>query len=94
MWPFGRSLTAPDDLRRLNQLVEDVESLKRRMGSLVEDVDEYFAKINKARQRVVKEERDAQAAGGRAVAGGAVGGGEVPREVLKAQLRARMRAGG
>jgi len=92
MWPFGRSVTAPDDLRRLNQAVEDVESLKRRMESLVVDLDEFYAKANKARQRVVKEERDAARAGG-AVGGGEVGGAEVPRELLKAQLRARMRRG-
>jgi hypothetical protein len=92
MWPFGRGVTSENDLRRLNLVVEDVESLKRRMEALVVDLDEFYAKANKARQRVVKEDRDAARVAG-AGSGGAVGVGEVPREVLKAQLRARLRHG-
>lgn len=90
MWPFKRSLTAPDDLRRLEAVEEKVESVLRRMTSLMEDVDEYFTKINKARQRVVKEERDALKAGS-VVAAEA---GPVDRAVLKAQIRQRLTRGG
>ena len=85
-------MTSENDLRRLNLVVEDVESLKRRMESLVVDLEEFYAKTNKARQRVVKEDRDAARLGGGA-GGGDVGVAEVPREVLKARLRARMRQG-
>ncbi len=90
MWPFRRSLTAPDDLRRLEAVEEKVESVLRRMTSLLEDVDEYFAKINKARQRVVKEERDAAKAGGL----GAAQDAPMDRATLKATLRARLGRGG
>lgn len=91
MWPFTPRQLPEDDHRRLNQVVESLESLSRRMTSLAEDVDEYFAKINKARQRVVKEEKDAARAGS-AVAGGPVGVGSVPGPgMTKDELRQRVR---
>ena len=90
MWPFGPYKAAPDDRKRLDALEEKVESLTRRIGSLIEDVEEFYAKVNKARQRVVKEDRDA----GRA--GHPVGVAELPpvvtsKESLRAQMRARIR---
>lgn len=81
MWPFGPSKIAPDDLRRVDVLEEKVESLTRRHASLIEDLEEFYSKVNKARQRVVKEDRDA----GRVA-------GMVPetREMQKARLRATL----
>lgn len=96
MWLFRRPEQPEDVRRQLRDHTERLESLERRYGSLVADVEEFYAKVNKARQRVVKEERDAAAASGGkgGGAGDPVGVAELPREVLKAQLRARMRAGG
>ena len=95
MWPFGRSKIAPDDLKRLDRLEERVESYERRQAAVLEDVDEYFRKINKARQRVVKEESDAAKGGSGSGAGGAMALGTMPmsRDSLKSQLRARLRGG-
>lgn len=59
MWPFGSRKIAPDDLVRLTSVEEKVESLTRRYESLCVDLEEFYAKVNKARQRVVKEDRDA-----------------------------------
>jgi hypothetical protein len=84
MWPFSKPTTTEDVSKRLNRLEEETESLRRRFSSLVEDVDEYFRKVNKARQRVVKEERDGEIRT------------EVPlnetREQQKARLRQQLRA--
>lgn len=88
MWPFSRPKIAPDDLGRLVLLEEKVESLGRRFAALVEDLEEFYAKVNKARQRVVKEERDA------AKRGEQESDFPVSREAQKAAIRARMRAGG
>lgn len=83
MWPFSPRTTSEDVSKRLNRLEEDTESLRRRMTSLVEDVDEYFRKVNKARQRVNKEERDESVRS-------AVPENET-REQAKARLRSQMR---
>lgn len=95
MWPFGRYRLPEDDRRQLRECTERLESLERRFAALSEDVAEFYAKVNKARQRVVKEERDAQASGAGAGQRGAVGVDEVPmtREMQKAVLRARLRNG-
>lgn len=91
MWPFGQPKIAPDDLRRVRELEERVSRFERQLAAVLEDIDEYFRKINKARQRVVKEDADVGRAA--AVGRGAVGVAEVPpsRETLKAQLRAKLR---
>ena len=83
MWPFGPSKIAPDDLRRVDLLEEKVESLTRRHAALIEDLEEFYAKVNKARQRVVKEDRDAARAQPMDT--------EESREVTKARLRASLR---
>lgn len=67
-------------------LEEKVDSLHRRFAALMEDLEEFYSKVNKARQRVVKEERDA-------IRKGEGPAGPVTRDELKAQLRARMRTG-
>lgn len=79
---FWSRKVAPDDLKRVDRLEEQVESILRRLESMLVDLEEFYAKTNKARQRVVKEDRDAA---GRA--------GALPetREMAKAQLRARFR---
>lgn len=95
MWLFGRQKIAVDDLRRLTELEDRVNRYERQLAAVLEDVDEYFRKINKARQRVVKQDADAASTQG-SVAGGAVAVGAVPsvsRAVLKEQIRARMRSG-
>ena len=81
MWPFGAPKIGSDDLRRVDLLEEKTESLTRRMASLMEDLEEFYSKVNKARQRVVKEDRDA----GRMA-------GMVPetRDMQKARLRATL----
>lgn len=88
MWPFSKPKIAPDDLRRVDRLEEQVESLTRRMHSLIEDLEEFYAKVNKARQRVVKEDRDAARNGQPQLPFGGT------REEQKAALRAQLRAGG
>jgi len=81
MWPFGPRPIAQDDLKRVDLLEEKTESLTRRMANLMEDLDEFYAKVNKARQRVVKEDRDASRL---------VGAADESREQTKARLRANM----
>jgi len=83
MWPFGSRKIAADDLKRVDLLEEKVDSLVRRYASLVEDLEEFYAKVNKARQRVVKEDRDAARTGHSDV--------EDSRDVIKARLRASLR---
>lgn len=78
---FWHRKIAPDDLRRVDVLEEKVDSLTRRHASLLEDLEEFYAKVNKARQRVVKEDRDASR-----VAGGV----EETRDMAKARLRATL----
>lgn len=86
MWPFSRPKISPDDLGRLVLLEEKVDSLGRRFNALLEDLEEFYAKVHKARQRVNKEERDALRTGSTATA--------LTREEQKAQLRAQLRTGG
>lgn len=81
MWPFGPSPITGNDLKRVDLLEEKVESMARRMASLLEDVEEFYFKVNKARQRVVKAESDAARAPGFA---------DESREQQKARLRANM----
>lgn len=81
MWPFGHRSIAPDDLKRVDLLEERTESLTRRMAALMEDLDEFYSKVNKARQRVVKEDRDALRLGGDAPESAAM---------AKARLRATL----
>jgi len=88
---FSRKIAA-DDLKRVDRLEEQVESLTRRLESVMVDLDEFYAKVNKARQRVVKEDRDAARGAGSPLAV-ADGGQSVSREALKAQLRERIRSG-
>jgi hypothetical protein len=88
MWPFAPSRMAEDDHRRLNKVVEDVESLSRRFASIVEEVDEYFRKVNKARQRVVKEDADAKTRGEAAPTPG-----ELTKDVLRQRVRLTRREG-
>lgn len=59
MWPWSRPEQPEDVRKQLREDRERIESLERRMGSLVQDVEEFYAKVNKARQRVNKEDRDA-----------------------------------
>lgn len=87
MWPFIRPRISPDDLGRLVILEEKVDSLTRRFAALMEDLEEFYSKVNKARQRVVKEEADARRKGEQVPEG-------LSREEQKARLRARLRAGG
>lgn len=79
---FWHRKIAQDDLRRVDLLEEKVESLTRRHASLIEDLEEFYAKVNKARQRVVKEDRDA---------GRVAGDVHETREQAKARLRATLR---
>jgi len=81
MWPFGPRPIAQDDLKRVDLLEEKTESLARRMANLMEDLDEFYAKVNKARQRVVKEDRDASKL---------LGASDETREMTKARLRANI----
>lgn len=85
MWPFSRPRISQDDLGRLVLLEEKVDSLGRRFAALLEDLEEFYSKVHKARQRVNKEDRDAQRNGH----------GELPltREQQKALLRANLRQG-
>jgi len=85
MWPFGARTLPEDDHRRLNRLTEDVESLQRRFASIVEEVDEYFRKVNKARQRVVKEDADREKSASAVNTTGSLVG------LTKAELRQRVR---
>ena len=79
---FSPKISA-DDLGRVNRLEEAVESLQRRLESMCVDLDEFYGKVNKARQRVVKEERDAARMGPVSP--------EMDRAVMKSQLRLRKR---
>lgn len=88
MWPFKRSITAPDDLRRLEAVEERTQSLHRQMAALLVDLEEFYAKVNKARQRVNKEERDASA---RAVLPDL---SQLSPEAQKAELRRRIKGVG
>jgi len=81
MWPFGPSPITQNDLKRVDLIEEKLESMSRRMVSLIEDVEEFYFKVNKARQRVVKAESDAAKAPGFA---------DETREMQKARLRANM----
>lgn len=83
MWPFGHQKIAPDDLKRVNILEEKVDSLMRRMHSMAEDLEEFYAKVNKARQRVVAAEKRESAHPGEPV--------EESRAVMKERLRRNIR---
>lgn len=83
---FWRRKIAPDDLQRLDALEERVARFERQQAALLEDVDEYFRKINKARQRVdAQERRDGSGAE-------SFGDMNQPAEVRKAALRKLLRA--
>ena len=89
---FWTPKIAPNDLKRVDRLEEQVESLTRRLESVMVDLDEFYSKVNKARQRVVKEEKDAARSGGVGLAV-ADGGAGVSREAMKAVVRDRLRLG-
>ena len=82
---FWNSKIAPDDLRRVSILEEKVESVQRRLEGLLLDLEDFYAKVNKARQRVVKSDRDAAAAG--------LQEAPLDRAALKAQMRLQSRRG-
>lgn len=86
MWPFGSPKISQDDLKRVDRLEEITASMARRIEGMEVDLEEFYQKVNKARQRVVKEERDQARAGGGEV--------QLTREQQKAALRARLRSGG
>lgn len=85
MWPFSRPKISQDDLGRLVLLEEKVDSLGRRFAALLEDLEEFYSKVHKARQRVNKEDRDAARNGNSDL--------PLTREQQKALLRQNLRQG-